>query len=177
MNSICEPEIACHLLPFPTLWKQQVESTPGAAAVVTELRQWTYEELDHQAEAIAVSLIRQGVGRGECVGLCLDRSSEAIAAMIGVMKAGAAFVPLDPQYPPDRLQYMLKDAGIHCVIGDPAYRELFDSSAGQKVQPVNLCWLNPCCGHSESADVCVPVAGRHVDAIQGEQEDQSAASH
>ncbi len=165
MNSICEPEISCHLLPFPILWKQQVESTPGAVAVVTELRQWTYEELDYKADAIAVSLLRQGVRRGKCVGLCLDRSCEAIAAMIGVMKAGAAFVPLDPQYPPDRLQYMLRDAEINFVIGDPAYRELFDSTSDQTAPSLSLCWLSPCGAHSKSADVCAPVAGRPADSI------------
>jgi len=146
------------------LWKQRVALTPGAVAVVTELRQWTYEELDRKAEAIAASLIRHGVGRGKCVGLCLDRSCEAIAAMLGVMKAEAAFVPLDPQYPRDRLQFMLEDAAIHWVIGSPGYRELFDSPADRTGQPVSLCWLNPCSAPSEHGDVCVYVEGRPADA-------------
>ena len=165
MNSNYEPQITCQLLPFPVLWKQQVESTPGAVAVVSELRQWTYEELDHEAEAMAISLIQQGVRRGECVGLCLDRSFEAIAAMIGVMKAGAAFVPLDPEYPSGRLEYMCRDAEINCVIGAPAYRELFDPSSNQKSQPLSLCWLDPCSIHSKSAGACVPVACRQADSI------------
>lgn len=162
MNSICEPEIACQLLPFPILWERQVESAPGVVAVVTELRQWTYAELDQQAEAMATLLHRQGVRRGERVGLCLDRSCEAIAAMIGVMKAGAAFVPLDPQYPRDRLQYMLRDAEINCVIGTPAYRELFLPPTAKSE---NLCWLNPCSVHSEGADACVHIAAQQADSI------------
>ena len=164
MNSSCEPDNACHLLPFPILWKRQVESTPNAVAVVSELGQWTYEELDHKAEVIAVSLIRQGVHRGKCVGLCLDRSYEAIASMIGVMKAGAAFVPLDPEYPPDRLQYMLRNAEIDCVIGAPAYREIFDSSSDQTEKSLSLCWLNPFNIHSESTNVGAHAAGRQSDS-------------
>jgi len=153
MNSICEPRFADSLLPFPILWKQQVAATPAAIAVVTEFRQWTYEELEHKAQSIATALICHGVQKGQHVGLCLDRSCEAIAAMIGVMESGASFVPLDPEYPPDRLQYMLSDAKINCVIGDPGYRGLFELPADQMSQPpLDFCWLNPGDFHSKRGD-------------------------
>ena len=165
MSLICESEIASQLLPFPILWKRQVALSPDAVAVVTEQRHWTYEELDREAEAMAASLVRQGVRRGKCVGLCLDRSCEAITAMIGVMKAGAAFVPLDPLYPPDRLQYMLEDAGINWVIGSPAYRELFEPSSDQPAPSRILRWFSPRGERPEGADVFTHTAGPQADSI------------
>lgn len=95
----------------------------------------TYEELDRFANRIANHLSSSGANF-ERVGLCLDRSTTAIAAMIGVMRCGAAFVPLDPEYPAQRLQYMVEDAGIQTIICDPVHQNLFKSAAFQ--QKLNL---------------------------------------
>jgi non-ribosomal peptide synthetase component F len=60
--------------------------------------------------------VEKTVKRGDSVALCLDRSFRAVAAMLGVLKAGAAFVPIDPEFPKDRLSYIIQDASIHAVL-------------------------------------------------------------
>ena len=71
----------------------------------------SYSELEEQANRLVHMLQRYGVGRGSLVAICLDRTIELPVAMIAVLKAGAAYVPLDPTHPSDRLHYMLEDAG------------------------------------------------------------------
>jgi amino acid adenylation domain-containing protein len=95
---------------------QQVARTPDAAAVFHEQRLLTYRQLDHLADRFATALAEQGVAFGQSVGLCIDRCPEAIAAMLGAFKLGAVFVPLDPEYPLERIRFMIEDAGITVVI-------------------------------------------------------------
>ncbi len=111
------------LISFPELWARQLDRTPDRVAIVSEDVQWTYQELDRQSSAIACELIDHGIQHGSRVGLCVDRSPEAIASMLGIMKLGAVFVPLDPDYPVDRLRYMVEDAAITTIIGHENYRE------------------------------------------------------
>ena len=91
---------------------------PEAPAVHCEGERLSYGELDAWANRIAHRLRRQGVGREQRVGLCVRRSAALPAALLGILKAGAAFVPLDPDYPADRLAYMMADAGITHAVGD-----------------------------------------------------------
>jgi amino acid adenylation domain-containing protein len=79
-------------------------------AVVAEERTLTYRELDEEASALALRLRRLGVGAEVRVGIALERSARAVIAVLGVLKAGGAFVPLDPAYPTQRLRLMLEDA-------------------------------------------------------------------
>ncbi len=92
------------------LFEKQVEQTPDAIAAVFENQQLTYRQLNARANQIAHYLQKLGAEREVLVGVCADRSLEAIAAFLGVLKAGAAYLPLDPAYPPKRLAYMLEDA-------------------------------------------------------------------
>jgi len=80
----------------------------------------TYAQLDGRANRLAHRLRQLGVGRGVLVGVCLDRSMDLPAALLGVMKSGAAYVPLDPDFPVSRLTYMLESAGITVVVADRA---------------------------------------------------------
>lgn len=98
------------------LFEEQVRRTPDAVAVVHDPRALTYRELNLQANQLAVYLRVRGIAANELVGICLERSSEMIVALLGIMKAGAAYVPLDPSYPPERIQYMLSDAAPRLVI-------------------------------------------------------------
>ena len=121
------------LVAFPILWSRQWHTTPDAVAVVSEHGDWSYRQLEAVANTIAASILESGVGQGDCVGICVDRSAEAIAAMLGILKIGAVFVPLDPEYPIDRLRYMVADAGIETIVGHACYEasigsRLFDSS-------------------------------------------------
>ncbi|TWU60840.1 Linear gramicidin synthase subunit D [Rubripirellula tenax] len=110
------------LVAFPTLWSRQLAQTPDRTAVIAEDGTLSYAELDAMAVAIAARLKASGITAGDCVGMCVDRSPEAIAAMIGIMKLGAVFVPLDPEYPVDRLAYMVGDAAIRTILGHPHYQ-------------------------------------------------------
>jgi amino acid adenylation domain-containing protein len=77
----------------------------------------TYAALEAEARALAAELLRRGVVRGDLVGLQVTRSIEVPAAILGIMLAGAAYVPLDPQYPAERLRLITEEAGIACVVG------------------------------------------------------------
>ena len=101
---------------MPALIRDRVESTPDAVAVVYRGQQITYRELDRRANGWAHCLRARGVGSGTLVGISVERSPELAVAVLAVLKAGAAYVPLDPQYPKQRLANMLADAGCPVVI-------------------------------------------------------------
>ena len=88
----------------------QADRTPEAIALVAGDSFLTYGELDRRANQLARHLGRLGVGPGGLVGLSVERSAEMVVALLGVLKAGAAYLPLDPEYPGERLQFMLEDA-------------------------------------------------------------------
>jgi amino acid adenylation domain-containing protein len=96
--------------------KEQVERTPNAVAAIYGNRRWTYRELDDRANQIAAAL--KDIGTGSRVAVFLDRSLDMLAALYGVLKTGAAYVPLDPTYPKDRVAFFLKDAEVSAVLTD-----------------------------------------------------------
>jgi surfactin family lipopeptide synthetase C len=92
-----------------TLFEAQVERTPNAFAVTFEDERLTYQELNRRANQLAHHLRALGVGPEMLVGICVERSLEMIVGLLGVLKAGAAYVPLDPVLPKERLAFMLAD--------------------------------------------------------------------
>ncbi|WP_052868033.1 non-ribosomal peptide synthetase [Streptomyces niger] len=108
---------------FPELFAAQVAARPDATAVIDEDGSVTYRELDERANRIAHHLIERGAGRDRLIGLCVERGAAMAAGLLGIMKAGAAYLPLDPAYPADRLAYMLQDSGARIVV---TQRELRD---------------------------------------------------
>ena len=92
------------------LFEAQVERTPEAIAVVLEERQLTYEELNRRANQLANHLRLLGVGPEVPVGICLKHSLEMVVGLLGILKAGGVYVPLDPAYPKERLAFILEDA-------------------------------------------------------------------
>ncbi len=100
-----------------SLFEQQVACFPGRLALSLGEQQWTYAQLANRANEIARALVRRGVGPGDLVGVFLPRSFDLIAAFLGILKAGAAYVPLDLHYPKDRLDFMLLDTGVKVVLG------------------------------------------------------------
>lgn len=115
-------DTACEKATIIDWWRLQCDQCRNRVAVVTEDRRWTYQELDQLANQFASQLNQHGCEKGAHIGLCVDRSAEAIAAMLGVMKIGAAFVPLDPEYPTERLASMVEDAEIDVIIGHARYQ-------------------------------------------------------
>lgn len=122
--SVAFPIDSVELLAFHRLFDVQVAQAPARTAVLFEEENWTYQQLSDFTHIIAKELLRRGLAEEECVGICVDRSPGAIAAMLGIMRAGGAFVPLDPELPADRIQFMIEDAGIRQVICDQKYADL-----------------------------------------------------
>lgn len=98
------------------LFEEQVERTPEAVAVEFEGRRLTYRELNCRANRLAHYLIGRGVGPEKRVGLCVQRSIDMVVGLLGVLKAGAAYVPLDPAYPRERLRFMLEDSACSALV-------------------------------------------------------------
>ena len=98
------------------LFEAQVVHTPDAIAIVCEEEQLTYRELNGRANRLANYLQRLGVGPEVTVGICLERSPNMTVSVLGILKAGGAFVPLDPAYPAERLSFMLQDCHIPLLL-------------------------------------------------------------
>ncbi|MGD7080945.1 amino acid adenylation domain-containing protein, partial [Ralstonia pseudosolanacearum] len=105
------------------LFEAQVRRTPEAIAVEHEGRQVSYAELNARANRVAHALIGLGVGPDARVGLCAERSVELVIGLLGILKAGGGYVPLDPSYPQDRLAYMLEDSAPVAVLAQSNTRE------------------------------------------------------
>jgi amino acid adenylation domain-containing protein len=96
--------------------EDQVRRTPDAIAVQDGERTLTYGELNRRANRLARHLARLGVGPDALVGIAAERSLEMVVGLLGILKAGAAYVPMDPSYPADRLAYMLVDSGVGVLL-------------------------------------------------------------
>src|SRR5262249_54631092 len=94
----------------------QAARTPDAVALTYEGQRLTYRELDDRANQLAHHLSTLGVAPAAIVGLCVERSVEMIVGLLAILKAGAAYLPLDPSYPRERLEYMLADAGASILV-------------------------------------------------------------
>ncbi|REF28436.1 amino acid adenylation domain-containing protein [Xenorhabdus cabanillasii] len=92
------------------LFEQQVNYAPAAIALICDNHQLTYEELNRQANKLAHAFVAAGIQADNRIGLCMERSPEMVIALLGILKAGAAYVPLDPEYPADRLRHILTDS-------------------------------------------------------------------
>jgi len=98
------------------LFEAQVERTPEAVAVEFDGRQLSYRELNERANQLACYLQGIGVSPDTLVGVCMERSLELVVALYGVLKAGGAYVPIDPDYPQERVAFMLQDAGVPVLL-------------------------------------------------------------
>jgi len=98
------------------LFEQQAARTPSAVAVVYADESLSYAELQARSAEMAAFLQKQGVGPGQLVGICLERSAEMVTAMLAVLRAGGAYVPLDPAYPKARLDFILREAGVKVLL-------------------------------------------------------------
>ena len=105
------------------LFEQTAEKRPDAAAVAFENRQMTYAELNHLANHLASTLHDMGISTQDRVGIRLQRGMDMAVAILAVLKAGAAYVPLDPDFPADRISFMIQDAGIRCLLTHQALSE------------------------------------------------------
>jgi amino acid adenylation domain-containing protein len=109
--------------PVHRLFEEQAARSPHALAVEQGEERLTYGELNARAGRLALALRERGIRQESRVGVCVGRSPWMLVALLGVLKAGAAYVPLDPEYPAERLAYMIDDAGITLVLTEPGTTE------------------------------------------------------
>jgi len=112
------------------LIRAQVARTPDAVAVRSGSISLTYRQVEARALQIAAALRRRGLGAGSLVGLCISRGPEMVPALLGVLEAGAAYVPLDPSFPAERLAYMLEDSGAVLVLSERVVPEALRARLG-----------------------------------------------
>ncbi len=110
----------------PGLFEDQVRDSPESLALVFDGGDLTYHALNQRANRLARHLQRLGIGRGSLVGLCVDRGPDLLAGLLAILKAGAAYVPLDPEYPEMRLAFMIADSGIRLVLSQGSTSERLD---------------------------------------------------
>jgi amino acid adenylation domain-containing protein len=122
------------------LFEDQVRRSPQAIAVVCEGHSLSYSQLNSEANKLADRLKSLGVGPGALVGLCVERSLAMLIGMIGILKAGAAYLPLDPDHPQARLDFILQDAGIDLLVTHKMARSnlRFDGQPGEAKSISNL---------------------------------------
>ncbi len=127
------PALEADATPLPRRFEAQARRTPDAVAVVAGGDRLTYAQADAWANAIAADLRGRGAVPGTIVGLHLERGVALVPALLGILKSGAAYLPLDPAYPPERLAYMLEDSGAAIVLSEPALRAALPASSAEVI--------------------------------------------
>jgi amino acid adenylation domain-containing protein/FkbH-like protein len=115
------------------LVEEQVKRVPNNTALVFEGQAMSYAELNARANQLARYLTRMGIGPDVLVGLCMERSLDMAVGILGIVKAGGAYLPLDPRYPKDRLAFMVEDAKPPVVLTQYELKELLPDVEGQVV--------------------------------------------
>ncbi|MDL4840524.1 amino acid adenylation domain-containing protein [Aquibacillus rhizosphaerae] len=118
---------------LPHQFEQQVNTYPNKQALTFENQRLSYAELNSQANRLAHLLINKGVGPGQYVALAMPRSLDMIIGLLGILKAGAAYVPLDPNYPTARIEYMKNDSQPVCTVTISKHAEDVGNEKGEKL--------------------------------------------
>jgi amino acid adenylation domain-containing protein len=105
------------------LFEEQAKRTPDAVALVFEEEELTYHALNERANVVAAKLRELGVGPDRRVAICVKRSLDMVAGLLGILKAGGCYVPLDPTYPQERLEFMLEDSGATVLLAQQSLRD------------------------------------------------------
>ncbi|MBB6499257.1 Pls/PosA family non-ribosomal peptide synthetase [Pedobacter cryoconitis] len=149
-NSVGTPEL------LHSLFEHTAYAFPQNRAVCTANRQVSYHELDQAANKLAAELIEKGVKEGDFVGILLKRSPEVYLAMLAILKAGAAYVPLDTGYPEDRVSFILEDCGAKFLLSDEICSSSFKLSCQIITVDDNSFELHH--HHYEAPDIAITVA-------------------
>lgn len=106
-------------------FENQAVLTPSKTAVISGNSSLTYKELNDQSNQLARHLISLGITNGDIVGICMDRSVEMVISVLGVLKAGCCYLPMDPSFPDVRINYMYEDSGAKVLISQSSLKEKF----------------------------------------------------
>jgi aspartate racemase len=162
VGGVIEPDRAAADVPRPLglqgideLFAAQVVRTPSAVAVSGRSATLSYQQLDEAANRLAHVLARLGAGPGSCVGLLLERSVGMVVGMLAALKAGAAYLPLDPEYPPERLAFMLSDVGATVVVSLGRHLERLPTET-RDARPIVCLDRDAAVLRSAAADPCRP---------------------
>ncbi len=123
------------------LFRRQAVATPDCEAVVCKDVKLTYRELDDLSDRIAVELNSRGIGRGDVVSVLIPRNEYMVVASLGVLKSGAAYQPLDPSYPVERLNFMVQDSSARLLIADRELDSLVTEFSGERLYTDTLASL------------------------------------
>jgi amino acid adenylation domain-containing protein len=121
---------------LPALFEDQVARTPEATALVFEGARMSYADLNARANGLAHRLVRAGIGPDHVVALASGRSVELVVGLLGIMKAGAAYLPIDTEYPAARIAFMLTDAQPSCLLATDAIAQRLDAVTDSGGVPV-----------------------------------------
>ena len=143
--------------PLAQLVEQQVKRTPDAIAAVFGEKRLTYRELNQRANQLANELRKHGAGPDQIVGVFVERSTELIVALLAIVKTGAAYLPMDPLFPSERLGYMLEDSGTRLLVTQQGFRRELPAFAGTTILMEDDGWLA-----NRSEDLAIPVGPEHL---------------
>ncbi|MBE9913470.1 amino acid adenylation domain-containing protein [Paenibacillus donghaensis] len=133
LNGVLSPypsELELEALSIPQLFMEAASQYPDRTAMIFENKKITYGELDTLSNVVAAELKRRGAGPEQCVGIQSYRNPHTIAGMLGILKAGAAYVPIHPAYPPERVEYIIKDTAMSLLLAEPEFTAKYAESTG-----------------------------------------------
>ena len=113
-------------------FKESTKKHPNKLALVFKNQKITYAELDNKSDIVMWYLLSKGVQKGQYVGILLERSIYTIVVMLGVMKAGAAYINIDPLYPKERIKYIINNSKLSILITD--VYDIFNNTAQKRIQ-------------------------------------------
>ena len=151
--SRCEQSVTAEAL-LPALFEQQAEKSAEAAALKFKNAIYSYSELNSRANQLARYLSKRGLKRGQIAGVCAERSAEMLIAFLAVLKTGAVYLPLDPAYPQERLQYMLSDSKASFLITE---KDLKNKLFAETAQTVLLDSDREAISKEETANISVSI--------------------
>ncbi|MFJ8166823.1 condensation domain-containing protein, partial [Streptomyces sp. NPDC096136] len=153
---------------LPELFEALVQAAPDALALESEAGAWTYAKLNARANQIAHWLISQGIGAEQLVGLALARGAEQIAAVLGIAKAGAGYLPVDPDYPAERIAYIIRDAAPSLVLTHEQLADDFRTVVAEAdiriraIESVTTSWTEQPISNPTNADRIIPLTSANT---------------
>ncbi len=144
-------------VPLAQLVETQVERSPDAVAVVFGEQRLTFRAMNARANRLAVELRKHGAGPDQLVGLYVERSTDLVVALLAIVKTGAAYLPMDPLFPPDRLSYMLEDSGARLLVTEQGLRGTLPAFAGTTILLEDGSW-----GANPSDNLSIEVKPEHL---------------